>query len=278
LIIVYTSGVHPILSNVEDGIVVDLKGRDINPPDIEQLARDKVPVFLDVYAVAEVANSYVYLTAVKAPEALLTRLLESETRMFASQWRRATDLIRQKDLLDEFLRLPCNDDPEHPTYAAFRSRLEQMLRGTDDDICFLEEGINNIMEHAGKFCGSAAGWGFNVTQVHVKEVDLPKRIKDEAAIRAAEPDFMAEKVMIAETKVAIAAKLRVAFPSCNDTEINTMADVAMGINIKKSINEVTLRDPDNIAGNFASAHASLGPELGEALIQAIKTAIKDQGD
>jgi regulator of protease activity HflC (stomatin/prohibitin superfamily) len=257
---IYSPGTHRVLKGFQGAIPVDLKGRDLKPQQFEQLVRDTVPITIDAYCVAKIVNSYIYLTAVSHPEELLTDLLESEIRLFASQWLRASGLISQKDLLGEFLQLPKLGDSNHSKYIPFRSKLEKLKTGENQSID--SDGIDNIMENAGNFSAAAADWGFKISQIHVTDVDLPQRLKDAAAARAAEPDVNADTLLKQQVRMQLVDQMtaRGLSPDRAMTEANLIMNLG---DVSRIAHDFTIYDPDK-------AIEHLGPEAAAVFARAVR--------
>ena len=260
----YLPGAHRLLKGFDDGIDVSEKDLEIDPPAFEQLAPDKVAVYVDVYAVIRIANGYLFLTAAGEPFKLLSNLLDTQNRLFVSHWLHGDDLINQKDLLGEFLCLPAYQRGRvHPVHQAFKNKLLLLTRGSGRGVqrSLSPEGVNAIMENAGAFCFGAANWGFSVRQIHARYVDIPPQIKAAAAELSAETARMKLVYLKSKYMVTMTKALKRAFPDLKEHDALTAVQILLGQSVKKDITEISLRDLDEIS-------TTLGPHIADWLTKA----------
>jgi regulator of protease activity HflC (stomatin/prohibitin superfamily) len=265
----YAAGKHWLLKGIQGIIPVDVRPREFDPGLLEILAQDRVPVLIDGFFIGNVTDPMKYLTGVEHPDKSLAEIFESQIRLFVSQWKRAIDLILQKDLLTDFLELPADPSKDPAAYRRITDQLNG-LTTIGDNPPLTPEAVTNIMADAGKFCGRAAQWGFNITEIHVEDVDLPARIKEAAEKRAAEPDVMADLQIRQRARKDMAKELMIDLNIKGQDALNAV-DMLFGLAVKKSIYELSVRDYDEIA-------AKLGPETAAALATAASRVLKKEDE
>lgn len=263
--IIYAVGEHPLLPGVEDVIEVNTQDQPVDPPVFEELAKDKVPVFLDGYALVNITDPITFLTTVDADKAIdiLMKLLDAEMRLFVAQWKTAIALITQRELLTRFLKL---SGPHDADYGALEADLMELTVG--DNAPLDELSVRNIMEDAGKFCQSAARWGYSVSDIHMERVDLPDRIKQASTEAAAARDAMTPFKIKKDAMAEMVNDMKERFPSIPERDIFLTMQQLVGIPVNRNVSEIEFRGlsiPQELARSAASFIQKLGgiPQKGE---------------
>lgn len=251
---VFGPGDHPLIPGLEE--VEPINGLDlpIDPPSFEELAMDKVPVFVDGYFIVKVTDPVRHLTSVDPHDApaTLRKLFESESRLFVKQWKQAVDMVVQRELLAEFLRLP--GDKDSRAGRLFREQLMQIVADSDGK-SLDEKGVDNIMADAGKFCAAAWRWGYSVIEVHTEMVDLPKRIKDAAAEAVATADDMRVKVIRQAQRLEMVKELKKEFPGLTDWQAMSSVDLMFGLSVERRTLEIDIIGVEQVSKNLGSGVA-----------------------
>ncbi|MEK7510907.1 MAG: SPFH domain-containing protein [Patescibacteria group bacterium] len=252
---VFGPGNHPLYPDpVESLIKVSSREKPLDPPAFEELAQDTVPVFADGYFIVQIVDPILHVTSVAesdAHEALMGEF-DSEIRLFVNQWNRATDLKSSKELLVRFLKLNGGVTSDEAARRLKEDLLKLTpLHGKD----FLTvEAVNNIMEDAGKFCATAAKWGYRVTQVHFQKLDLPDYIKAAAARAAAAKFEMDEAQVKQERRTAMIKQLKVELPGLTDNEARQAVDLLLKLSTE-TVTEIKIRDLEKVSANLAGGGA-----------------------
>lgn len=250
--IVYGTGEHPFLPGVEDVIEVETRDQPVDPGVFEELAKDNVPVFIDGYAIVNVTNPVVFLTSVEASKAIgvLMKLFDAEMRLFVTQWKTATSLIRQRELLSRFLKLSGPDDPD---YIPLQESLMELTDGPDAPLD--DKSVRNIMADAGKLCQSAARWGYSVGEIHMERVDIPERIKQASTEAAAALDAMKPFIIKKDAMAEMVNDMKTRFPSIPERDIFLTMQQLVGIPVSRNVSEIEFRGlsiPQDLAESVAN--------------------------
>ncbi|HWH07345.1 MAG TPA: SPFH domain-containing protein [Candidatus Paceibacterota bacterium] len=262
---IFDAGDHPLIPGLEGVILVSSRDTPIDPPAFEDLARDSVPISFDGYFVVRIHDPVKHLTRIADEDAeeALRKLFEAEIRLFITQWKRGADLIAQRELLKEFLML----SGRKGSTPAEKLRVKLMALTEQNNAPLDQASVDNIMEDAGKFCGYAADWGYEVTEVHTEGVDLPKRLKDAAEKAAAETNEMKTYEIRQARRLAMIKGLKKEMPDLSDRDALVAIDTLLGLSVNRSIFEVDIRGAEKLGEDF-------GPKA-KKIVDAVSKMIPD---
>lgn len=253
---IYGPGDHPLYPEPAESLMkVNSREKRLDPPAFEDIAQDNVPVFADGYFMAQVIDPILFVTSVDEEEAhdAMMNEFDSEIRLFINQWSRAEDIKSSKELLVRFLKLNGN----LATDEAARRLKDDLLKLTPlhGKSLLTAEAVDNIMEDAGKFCATAARWGYRITQIHFQKLDIPQYIKDAATRAAAARSEMDEAVIRQERRSEMIRKFKEDLPGLSDRDAMLGIDLLLKLPVTRSVTEIEIRDLEAVSANLGATGA-----------------------